>query len=148
MAQTVKNLPAIQETWVQSLGWDDPLEKEMAILQYSCLENPHGQRSLAGYSPWGHKESDMTDRLSTKHIKGKTLNKSVPHHLLVHYICTINNKTINIYWNLCCDRPCPIKILLCYMISLIVLTICKCKYCYPHFVKKNKSYYIPLVIHN
>ena len=34
-------------------------------LQYSCLENPHGQRSLAGYSPWGHKESDMTEQLST-----------------------------------------------------------------------------------
>ena len=31
-------------------------------LQYSCLENPHGQRSLAGYSPWGHKESDTTER--------------------------------------------------------------------------------------
>ena len=31
-------------------------------LQYSCLENPHGQRSLAGYSPWGRKESDMTER--------------------------------------------------------------------------------------
>ena len=30
-------------------------------LQYSCLENPHGQRSLVGYSPWGHKELDMTD---------------------------------------------------------------------------------------
>ena len=30
-------------------------------LQYSCLENPHEQRSLAGYSPWGHKESDMTE---------------------------------------------------------------------------------------
>ena len=29
-------------------------------LQYSCLENPHGQRSLAGYSPWGHKELDIT----------------------------------------------------------------------------------------
>ena len=29
-------------------------------LQYSCLENPHGQRSLAGYSPWDHKESDST----------------------------------------------------------------------------------------
>ena len=28
-------------------------------LQYSCLENPHGHRSLVGYSPWGHKESDM-----------------------------------------------------------------------------------------
>ena len=34
-------------------------------LQYSCLENPHGQRSLAGYSPWGHKELDTTERLST-----------------------------------------------------------------------------------
>ena len=30
-------------------------------LQYSCLENPHGQRILVGYSPWGHKESDTTE---------------------------------------------------------------------------------------
>ena len=35
-------------------------------LQYSCLENPHGHRSLAGYSPWGHKESDVTEQLSTQ----------------------------------------------------------------------------------
>ena len=34
-------------------------------LQYSCLENPHGQRSLAGYNPWGHKESDTTEQQST-----------------------------------------------------------------------------------
>ena len=34
-------------------------------LQYSCLENPHGQRSLAGYTPWGHKELDSTERQST-----------------------------------------------------------------------------------
>ena len=34
-------------------------------LQYSCLENPYGQRSLVGYSSWGHKESDMTEQLST-----------------------------------------------------------------------------------
>ena len=33
--------------------------------QYSCLLNPHGQRSLVGYSPWDRKESDMTERLST-----------------------------------------------------------------------------------
>ena len=39
VAQTVKNLPAIQEIPVQSLGWKDPLEKEMAT-QYSCLGNP------------------------------------------------------------------------------------------------------------
>ena len=34
-------------------------------LQYSCLEHPHGERSLVGYSPWRHKESDMTEQLST-----------------------------------------------------------------------------------
>ena len=34
-------------------------------LQYSCLENPHGQRNLVGYSPWGHKELDTTEPLST-----------------------------------------------------------------------------------
>ena len=34
-------------------------------LQYSCLENSHGQRILVGYSPWGHKESDTTEWLST-----------------------------------------------------------------------------------
>ena len=39
MAQTVKRLSTMRETWVQSLGWEDPLEKEMAI-QYHCLENP------------------------------------------------------------------------------------------------------------
>ena len=32
--------------------------------QYSCLGNPHGKRNLAGYSPWSHKESDMTEQLS------------------------------------------------------------------------------------
>ena len=37
-------------------------------LQYSCLENPHGQRSLAGCSPWGHKESDRTEWLKHRHI--------------------------------------------------------------------------------
>ena len=37
--------------------------------QYSSLENPHGQRSLAGYSPWGGKESDMTEQLSRAHRK-------------------------------------------------------------------------------
>ena len=37
-------------------------------LQYSCLENPQGQRSQAGYSPWGGKDSDMTEQLSTVQI--------------------------------------------------------------------------------
>ena len=66
VAQMIRNLPAVQETWVRSLGWEDPLEKGMAAcpLQYSCLENPHGLRSLAGYSPEGHKESDPAKPLT------------------------------------------------------------------------------------
>ena len=41
-----------------------PGERNGNPLQYSCLENPHGQRSLAGYSSWGRKESDMTEQLT------------------------------------------------------------------------------------
>ena len=37
-------------------------------LQYSCLENPHRQRSLAGYSPWGRNESDRAEQLSTHRV--------------------------------------------------------------------------------
>ena len=68
VAEMVKNLPAMQETWVRSLGLEDPLEEGMET-HSSCswLENPHGQRSLVGCSPWGCKESDMTERLSTAH---------------------------------------------------------------------------------
>ena len=54
VAQLVKSPPAVQETLVRFLGWEDPPEGGYGNgLQYSCLENPHGQRSLAGYSPWG-----------------------------------------------------------------------------------------------
>ena len=101
VAQLVKNPPAMQETLVQFLGWEDPLEKgwiptpaslgfpggsagkESACkagdpslipglgsspgegigypLQYSCLENPHGQRNLVATVHGGHKESDMAE---------------------------------------------------------------------------------------
>ena len=61
MAQMVKNLPAMQETWVQSLGWQDPLEKEMATTPVLLPGKFHGLRSLVGYSPWGCKESDTTE---------------------------------------------------------------------------------------
>ena len=60
MAQMVKNPPAIQETQVQSQNWEDPLEEEMATPVFLPGES-NGQRSLPGYSPWGHKESDMTE---------------------------------------------------------------------------------------
>ena len=47
VAQMVKNLPAMLETWIQFLGWEDSLGGGHGNpLQYSCLENPHAQRSL------------------------------------------------------------------------------------------------------
>ena len=63
----VKNLPARRETWgsIRGLG-RSPGGGHGNPPQYSCLENLHGQRSLAGYdSPWGHKESGTTERLNT-----------------------------------------------------------------------------------
>ena len=60
VAQMVKNLPAMQETRVQSLGQEDPLEKGMATTPVFLPGEFPGQRSLQGYSPQGLKESDMT----------------------------------------------------------------------------------------
>ena len=62
MAQTVKYLPTMWETQVQSLGWED-LEKEMATHSVFLPGKSHRRRSLLGYSPWGCKESDATERL-------------------------------------------------------------------------------------
>ena len=62
MAQTVPNLPAVRETQVLSLGLEDPLEKE-TVTHSSILtwKNPW-TGSLAGYSPWGHKELNSTEQ--------------------------------------------------------------------------------------
>ena len=71
MVLVVKNLPANAED-VRDVGLIPgsgrcPGGGHGNPLQYPCLGNPHGQRSLAGYSPWGHKELDATERLSTAH---------------------------------------------------------------------------------
>ena len=63
VAQMVKNQPVMQETQVRFLGREDSLEKGMATPVFLPGE-PHGQGSLAGYSPCGHKESDMTEQLT------------------------------------------------------------------------------------
>ena len=52
--------PAVQETQVQSLGWEDLLGKGIPTPVFLHGEF-HGQRSLVGYSPWGRKESDLTE---------------------------------------------------------------------------------------
>ena len=61
VAQRLKRLPTMRETRVQSLGREDPLEKEMATHSSILGESP-GRRSLVGYSPWGLRESDTTER--------------------------------------------------------------------------------------
>ena len=67
----VKNLPAMQETQVWSLGGEDPLKKEMATQPTPAFlpGKSHGQRSMVGYSPWGCKESDTTEWLSLSLFK-------------------------------------------------------------------------------
>ena len=59
----VKCLLIMQESGVQSLGWEDLLEKEMATTPVFLPGNSHGRRSLVGYSPCGRKESDTTEQL-------------------------------------------------------------------------------------
>ena len=59
VAQMGKNLPAVQEVLGEGNGYP---------LQYSCMENPYGQRSLVGYSAWDCKESDTTEQMTHRHV--------------------------------------------------------------------------------
>ena len=80
VAQLVKNLLAVWETWVQYLGWKDPLEKETATTPVFHLGKFHGI-----HSPWGSKKSDTTEQLSLSpkapgHAAGQnTLAIRAPH---------------------------------------------------------------------
>ena len=64
VALMIKNLPAMQETQAWFLGQKDPLEKEWLPTPLFLPREVNGQKSLAGYSPWGCKESDMSDWLT------------------------------------------------------------------------------------
>ena len=61
VAQRVNHLPTMWETWVQSLGQEDTLEKEWQPTPVLLPGKSHEQRSLVGYSPQGCKESDMIE---------------------------------------------------------------------------------------
>ena len=64
VAQMVKHLSTVRETWVQSLDWEDSLEKEMATHSSTlALKIPWMEELGAGYYPWGCKESGTTERL-------------------------------------------------------------------------------------
>ena len=62
-------LQEMQETWIRSLGQEDTLKKEVGSTPVFWLGESHGQSSLAGYSPWGRKESDTAEQLTLISIK-------------------------------------------------------------------------------
>ena len=65
VVQAVKNLPAMQKTWVGKIPW----RREWLFTPVFLSGEFHGQRSLASYSPWGCKESDVTERLTHTHTR-------------------------------------------------------------------------------
>ena len=69
MAQLVKNLSAMWETWVQSLGWEDTLEKGKVSKLRQTLGDG-GQGNLMCCSPWGRKESYTAERLNNRRPAG------------------------------------------------------------------------------
>ena len=73
VAQLVKNPPGMWETWVRSLGWGDPLEKGRLPTPVFWPGEVHGL-----YSPWGHKKSDTTERLSLHMEQEAGLSKGNP----------------------------------------------------------------------
>ena len=72
----VKNPPAMQETWVQSLRQEDALEEGMEPTLLFLPGEFHGLRSLVGYGPLGFKESDTTEWLTHTHTFGKKADSS------------------------------------------------------------------------
>ena len=78
VAQTVKNLPATWDTKVSSLGRKDPWRREWSPTPVHLPGESQGPRSLADYSPWGHKKSDMTEQLTLSQVALEV--KNLPAH--------------------------------------------------------------------
>ena len=83
-----KNTPAMQKTQVQSWDWEDPWSRKWQPTPVFFLGKSHGQRSLVGFTPWGHKESDETEQLNSsnsnkrsKQIPGKRNIQMATEHL-------------------------------------------------------------------
>ena len=71
----LKSLPAVQETWemwVQSPGWEDPQEEARQPIPVPLPGESHGQRSLEGYSPWGHKGLGQLSKRTHTHTRAHT----------------------------------------------------------------------------
>ena len=99
-----KNLPAMQETWIRSLGQEDPLENRKETHSSIFLPGEFfGQKRLAGYSPWDHKELDTTEWLSHSPIrKGIVLSAWFPVIILKdfkRYLAHINRYLVTKWVN-------------------------------------------------
>ena len=95
MAQMIKESPynARDLGLIPGLG-RSPRGRHGNPLQYSCLENPHGQRSLAGYSLCGHKESDTTEQLSMLQITISSILRYIYIYIYIYlltYLRTFKN---------------------------------------------------------
>ena len=88
----------MQETWVQSLGWKDTLEKGMVTHSSILTGESHGQKSLMGYSPWGHKESDTTEWLT--YPKNKTI-------ISIQFSCSVMSDSLWPHGLQHTRPPCP-----------------------------------------
>ena len=90
VTQTVKNPPAVWETWVQSLGWEDPLEKGTATqLQYACLENPMDRGAWVATV---HGVAKSQTRLSGFHLTStakRTSSQRQSHNIKLGTVCTL-----------------------------------------------------------
>ena len=75
VGQMAKNLPAMQETWVQSLGQEDPWRRAWQPTPVLLPGEFYGQRRLAGYSSWGYKKLNMSEQLT--HNEGFTVHMIV-----------------------------------------------------------------------
>ena len=89
MAQIVKNLPAVRETQVQSLSWEDALEKGMATHSSLLAWEIPWTEEPGGLHSWGHKVSDTTEQANNSNSKGVIrLTLILPTHINYEYSLT------------------------------------------------------------
>ena len=88
VAQTVKNSPAMWKTWVRKIPW----RRDQLPTPVFLPGEFHGQRSLEGYSPWGHKESDTTEQLSLDFLG--------PIHSLTRLLLLLKYRFLELTWTL------------------------------------------------
>ena len=96
VAQMIKNPPAMQETWVWSLGLENPLENGMATTPVFLPGESHGQRSLAGCSLWDRKESITTERVAlggdTHHFLSQLIDQTSSQGYIPHHVHVLNER--------------------------------------------------------